>query len=266
MGARGRYVKNLQSTLFAKREGNRDFHVLMTWLVLTGVIIFGFVVAMELGFIGLIVEADTSHISALIFVIYIGFSGHCFWLALGLSTEWNMLRRAQTMIVQNDENLLLSDDDQVLVGGVELPPGVMTDHIRNLVVKAVRHEEPRLDQTLLIQNLAERLRNKQNIGWFVSDALVKLGLLGTIIGFILMLGPVATIEEFDVEHLKRALTAMTGGMAVALFTTLTGLIGSTLLKLQYQIIDKATVSLVDEITETTEVHVVSVLERINAET
>ena len=100
----------------------------------------------------------------------------------------------------------------------------------------------------------------------MSDALVKLGLLGTIIGFILMLGPVATIEEFDVEHLKRALTAMTGGMAVALFTTLTGLIGSTLLKLQYQIIDKATVSLVDEITETTEVHVVSVLERINAET
>jgi flagellar motor component MotA len=140
----------------------------------------------------------------------------------------------------------------------------MTDHIRNLIVKAVRHEEPRLDQTLLIQNLAERLRHKQNIGWFASDALIKLGLLGTIIGFILMLGPVATIEEFDVEHLKRALTAMTGGMAVALFTTLTGLIGSTLLKLQYQIIDKATVSLVDEITETTEVHVVSVLERVNA--
>jgi len=259
-------VRDLQSTLFAKREGSRDFHVLMTWLILTGVIVFGFLVAWELGFVRIIIEADRSRISALIFTIYLAFSGHCLWLVLGLSTEWNMLRRGQKIIVENDKNLVLSEDDDVVVSGTKLPPGVMTDHIRNLIVKAVRHEEPRLDQTLLIQNLAERLRNKQNIGWFVSDALVKLGLLGTIIGFILMLGPVATIEEFDVEHLKRALTAMTGGMAVALFTTLTGLIGSTLLKLQYQIIDKATVSLVDEITETTEVHVVSVLERINAET
>jgi hypothetical protein len=257
-------VRDLPSTLFAKREGSRDHHVLITWLILTGVILFGFVVAWELGFVGIIIEADRSRISALIFAIYICFSGHCLWLVLGLSKEWNMLRRSRTMIVENDENLVLSEADEVIVGGAKLPPSVMTDHIRNLIVKAVRHEEPRLDQTLLIQNLAERLQHKQNIGWFASDALIKLGLLGTIIGFILMLGPVATIEEFDVEHLKRALTAMTGGMAVALFTTLTGLIGSTLLKLQYQIIDKATVSLVDEITETTEVHVVSVLERVNA--
>lgn len=253
-----------QTRLFAKREDRRDFHVLLTWLILTGVIVFGFVVAWQLGLVRLIFDSDRSGISVLIFSIYVAFSGHCFWLALGLSTEWTMVRRGQALIVANDENLVLSDDDKIVVGGTELPPCVMTDHIRNLVLKAVRHEEPRLDQTLLIQNLAERLRNKQSIGWFVSDALVKLGLLGTIIGFILMLEPVASIENFDVEHLKRALTAMTGGMAVALFTTLTGLIGSTLLKLQYQIIDKATISLADEITEITEVHVVSILGRINA--
>lgn len=253
-----------QSKLFAKRGARRDFHVLMTWLILTGVIVFGFVVAVELGLVRVVYESDRSGISALIFCIYLIFSGHCFWLALGLSAEWNMVRVGQEAIVENNDALVLSDDNQVLVGGTVLPPSVMTDHIRNLIAKAVQHEEPRLDQTLLIQNMAERLRNKLTLGWFASDALVKLGLLGTIIGFILMLEPVASIENFDVEHLKRALTAMTGGMAVALFTTLTGLIGSTLLKLQYQIIDQATVGLVDEITETTEVHVVSVLERINA--
>jgi len=257
-------VANWQTRLFAKREDRRDFHVLMTWLILTGVIVFGFVIAWQLGLVRVVFDSDRSGISALIFSIYVAFSAHCFWLAWGLSVEWNMVRRGQTLIVANDENFVLADDNSVLVGGTELPPCVMTDHIRNLVVKAVQHEEPRLDQTLLIQNMAERLRNKQSVGWFVSDALVKLGLLGTIIGFIMMLEPVASIEDFDVEHLKRALTAMTGGMAVALFTTLTGLIGSTLLKLQYQIIDKATIGLVDEITDTTEVHVVSVLERINA--
>lgn len=257
-------MAGLQSMLFASNGERRNYRVLMIWLILTGVIVFGFLVAFELGLVQIIYDTDRSGISALIFAIYIVFSGHCGWLALGLSAEWNVVSRAQVVITENNDALVLSDDNQVLVGGELLPPGVMTDHIRNLIAKAVQHEEPRLDQTLLIQNLAERLRNKLTIGWFASDALVKLGLLGTIIGFILMLDPVANIETFDVEHLKRALTAMTGGMAVALFTTLTGLIGSTLLKLQYQIIDNGTVGLVDEITETTEVHVVSVLERINA--
>lgn len=253
-----------QAVLFATGGERRSYRVLMTWLILTGVIIFGFLVALELGLVQVIYDTDRSGISALIFAIYLAFSGHCFWLALGLSAEWNAVSHAQVIIAENNEALVLTDDNQVQVGGSPLPPGVMTNHIRNLIAKAVQHEEPRLDQTLLIQNLAERLRNKMTIGWFASDALVKLGLLGTIIGFILMLDPIASIEAFDVEHLKRALTTMTGGMAVALFTTLTGLIGSTLLKLQYQIIDNATVGLVDEITEITEVHVVSVLERINA--
>ncbi|MDA0791538.1 MAG: MotA/TolQ/ExbB proton channel family protein, partial [Proteobacteria bacterium] len=77
------------------------------------------------------------------------------------------------------------------------------------------------------------------LGHFLSDVLLRLGLLGTIVGFILMLIPVAEAQQFDSAVMQRLLVAMSGGMAVALYTTLAGLIGSTLLRMQYHLLDSA---------------------------
>ena len=63
--------------------------------------------------------------------------------------------------------------------------------------------------------------------------------------------------------MRDALSTMSGGMAVALFTTLAGLVGGTLLKLQYYFLDDATAYLFGLATDLTEVHVVSVLDREN---
>ena len=82
-----------------------------------------------------------------------------------------------------------------------------------------------------------------------------------MIGFILMLSPIGGINTFDVETMKSALTSMSSGMAVALFTTLAGLIAGTLLKVQYYFLDGGTAYLFGLATEVTEVHVVSVLDR-----
>ena len=54
---------------------------------------------------------------------------------------------------------------------------------------------------------------------------------------------------------------MSGGMGVALFTTLFGLVGGILLKLQYYILDEGTSYLFGLTTELTEVYVVPVLNR-----
>ena len=95
----------------------------------------------------------------------------------------------------------------------------------------------------------------------VGDALLKLGLLGTIVGFILMLLPLATLENFDAASMKSSMKVMSGGMAVAMYTTLAGLIGSILVKAQYYILDNASAYLFDVTTDLTEVFVVSALER-----
>ena len=78
-----------------------------------------------------------------------------------------------------------------------------------------------------------------NHGWFAADSVLKIGLLGTIIGFILMLSPIASLASFDAASLQAALGQMSGGMAVALYTTLTGLVVNIVLRFQFQFLAEA---------------------------
>ena len=111
----------------------------------------------------------------------------------------------------------------------------------------IRDEEP--ETGTLLENYAETLENRHASGQFIADLLLKLGLLGTIIGFILMLTPIGEIKEFDPSLIQQLLSTMSGGMAVALYTTLAGLLTSSLLKVQYYFLDSVLVSHVNQLTK-----------------
>ncbi len=81
-----------------------------------------------------------------------------------------------------------------------------------------------------------------------SDILLKLGLTGTVVGFILMLLPIGDMKDFDPQKIQPLLSSMSGGMAVALYTTLSGLITSTILKFQYFILDASVSKLINKLT------------------
>ena len=87
--------------------------------------------------------------------------------------------------------------------------------------------------------MEDELSNRHALGYLSVDILLKLGLTGTVIGFILMLLPIGQIQDFDPQILQKLLSTMSGGMAVALYTTLTGLVTSILLKFQYFILDSS---------------------------
>ena len=71
------------------------------------------------------------------------------------------------------------------------------------------------------------------VGWFISEILLGLGMLGTVIGFIYMLsGSMGSLDAGDTDTIRDALTVMASGMATALYTTALGLITSLLLKVQ----------------------------------
>jgi flagellar motor component MotA len=70
-------------------------------------------------------------------------------------------------------------------------------------------------------------------GFFISDLLLKLGIIGTVVGFIIMLSSLSAIDEMNLSKMNNLLLSMSAGMKVALYTTLTGLIGSILLTIQY---------------------------------
>jgi len=69
--------------------------------------------------------------------------------------------------------------------------------------------------------------------------MIKLGLLGTVVGFIFMLNSVAQMETTDLNAAKLMLTQMSSGMRIALFTTLAGLSSGLILGAQYQLLDRS---------------------------
>ena len=80
-----------------------------------------------------------------------------------------------------------------------------------------------------------------DVGWFIAESCLALGMVGTVTGFLFMLG--TAFENIDVTNAKTlqdALAMMATGMSTALYTTLIGLISSLIIKVQlvnYETID-----------------------------
>lgn len=238
-----------------------DYLPLLRWLIFTGVTLFGFVLAWHFGLIRLMLASDPTHISAVICALYIVVSLHCLAQTVLVSRELNSGHRAFALVTRGGALFSVVGGDVVVGDGVRLPHGRITSHIRNLVLKAGLQDHPRLDQTLLLRGLADALRRPHQLGVFAGDGLMKLGLLGTIVGFILMLAPIAGLDAADRASVKGSMGLMSEGMAVAMYTTLTGLVGSILVQAQYYMLDGATAKLFALATDLSEVFVVSVLER-----
>jgi hypothetical protein len=234
---------------------------LLRWLIFTGVSAFGVAVAWYYGLFHLMLASDKTYISAIIALLYVAACAHCFVRTAAISGELDRAHRVQALVNRGATHFTVVGQDVVAGDGTKLPPGHITGHIRNLIVKAGLQGKGPLDQTLLLRGLADQLRGPNQLGSFASDALMKLGLLGTIIGFILMLAPIAGLDAADRASVKSSMGLMSDGMAVAMYTTLTGLVGSILVQTQYYMLDGATAKLFALATDLTEVFVVSVIER-----
>ena len=245
-----------------ERDFPHDHLPLLRWMIFTGVTVFGFVLAWHFGLIHLMLVSDKTHISAIIGVLYVATCAHCFVRTAVISRELDSAQRVFALVNGGATGYRVAGDNVTTADGVRLPAGQVTTHIRNLILKAgLQGHQHRLDQTLLLRGLAASLRGPNQFGSFASDALMKLGLLGTIIGFILMLAPIAGLDAADRASVKSSMGLMSDGMAVAMYTTLSGLVGSILVQTQYYMLDEATAKLFGLATDLTEVFVVSVLER-----
>ena len=72
-----------------------------------------------------------------------------------------------------------------------------------------------------------------DVGWFIAEACLALGMIGTVTGFLYMLGMAfQDIDVSDTISLQNALMLMAKGMSTALYTTLIGLISSLIIKIQ----------------------------------
>ena len=99
-----------------------------------------------------------------------------------------------------------------------------------------------IDEKKEDKHIVEKIEHLMEVGWFTSDLCLTIGMIGTVIGFIMMLSGFTTVDTADAKTVQDLIKTLGVGMSTALYTTLMGLICSAGLKVQYfnlsQAIDK----------------------------
>ena len=71
-------------------------------------------------------------------------------------------------------------------------------------------------------------------GYDSSVLLEKIGMMGTIIGFIVMLSSLKGVDLNDMKNISELFSLATKGMSTALFTTFAGLVAGTVIENLYK--------------------------------
>ena len=79
----------------------------------------------------------------------------------------------------------------------------------------------------------EKLSNLEEVGWFAAGTFTSLGMIGTVIGMIWALRGFIDVDISQISSVQELISRMVFGVSTALYTTLVGLVCSTLLKVQY---------------------------------
>lgn len=98
-------------------------------------------------------------------------------------------------------------------------------------------------------SLRLKLATKINFIKFIANTLVILGLIGTVIGFIIALSGVDGSVSSNPEEVSKMVSTLIQGMSVALYTTLVGSICSVWLNICFQILSTGTNKLLSRIIE-----------------
>jgi MotA/TolQ/ExbB proton channel family len=231
--------------------------LLLKGLLLWAVVGVAFLAAWRYGLLQRVWHDDSTGLSVAITLVFLAIAARGSWHVLKLSRALNHVAEVRGAIMEAPLSELDGSDRSRA-----LPKGCVSDYIQALHTKAkIGGPRSMLHQGLLLDAFEADLRSGHELGWFVADLLLSLGLLGTVIGFILMLGPISDLDTSDQSAIRMALAAMSGGMAVALYTTLTGLIGGLLLKIQGFLLDGAVQELVRRTTQLTEIYILPGIER-----
>ena len=206
---------------------DKAFGLLTIFASLLGVELFVFYLLADSGLLPALLAEDYSFISRAILVIYLCASLHVMLVSYYLSIEVSDLNkdfpdRTTGSNVQRYFSLLQTADGNQEESG-----------------------------ELLIDVLDGRCRGRYRFGYVIADLMLKLGLLGTVIGFIFMLGSLVDLNSIDITVMQKLLAQMSGGMKVALFTTLTGMSCGVLLNIKYQLLDWSVDNLLDDVREQT---------------
>ena len=232
-----------------------EHRLFLQWLLVAGILTFFAWLLWQQGLLVMAIRLDPTRLTVLIALMFLGGSGHCGLRAWYLSSQLNQIRRIR--LSGDNQPITRLPDGGLAIAGQPLPPSLPASYFSAIVQKygeATQLSAWQFEHAQLTEVMAEQARGQHETGWFMTGLLVKLGLVGTVIGFVLMLGSVASVESFDIADVQHLLQRMTVGMSVALNTTLFGLTGSMLLGFQYLMLDRGADKLVADTVHYAEVN------------
>lgn len=242
--------------------------LLLVWLLTFGLVAFGFVVCFDTGLIHEMIETDRSMICIVVIAMYAVGVGHSFWRTWHLSNELNLVARTGEILREQEpySAIAVTNDGVKLGSGTTLPESFVTRYVTDLFrtlrveAEASQQVESRAD---ILEAYASRVRGANEFGWFLIDLMLKVGFLGTLIGFIMMLGAVSQQELLDASMMQRVLKQMSFGMSTALNTTLVSLVAGILLSVPYYLLGRGLDDLLEDTIHLTEVQIWPRLTKIN---
>lgn len=111
---------------------------------------------------------------------------------------------------------------------------------------------PSESRSILVMALRLKMTNAIVVVRNIANLLVLLGLIGTVIGFIIALSGVDPEAVSEVENVAAMISILISGMSVALNTTLVGSLLYVWLIINYGILTSGTVELITTVIETSE--------------
>ncbi len=177
----------------------------LEWLALAGLLLFATWLLGARGVWALLLTADPTGITVVILVVFASATLWCGGRARTLQAQRQALESSQ--------------------------PGWATSYLVAL------QNQPR-DSAVPLDLLLEHTHGPHHTAWWANAIQLKLGLLGKVIGFSMLALQIGQLQNFDPAQSQELLKSLTGGLGVALLTTMVGLVGNIVLGLQLTRLDR----------------------------
>lgn len=214
-----------------------------------------------LGILGFLVGAgglswlvtDPSGICQLIGVLFVVGVALSWRTAHHLEAEWEAMRRCMPALerVRNVRAIIAVRGDSLF--------GRHVDHLLRVFFL-----DRQLDQDRLLEHLERRLLERLRAVALISQLLVTLGLIGTVLGLIALVGGMGgMVGTGGTESLVRGIQQVLAGMGTAFYTTLLGAVfGGVALRILNAVVESGMERFIADLAECTEVRVLPPLRQV----
>jgi len=212
----------------AYREGDPSAHRFLLIMRFAVVNLVGAAILATIwmqGWLAIVLEGDVTRLALVIVLVFLGGVALCALKVQQVSAELDRLRAPKA-------------------------------HPNSRVARYLQATQGRDGQsrTLAASSLKLKLASRIAVVRHIAGSLVFLGLIGTVIGFMIALSGVNPEDAADISAIGPMVSTLISGMSVALSTTLVGAVLNVWLMINYRLLESGTLRLLTGIIELGERH------------